>query len=177
MIVVKKAKVMWFNKIKKQIERKKNEKQLIKEENARRNAVITMMANCGQGLKVFGFVDIYFGERITIGENCKLNNQVILNGRSGITIGDDVTISPGAKVLSTGYDLDVFFNSGERIHKEDTPIYIGNHCWIGAGAIILPGVKITGEYVVIGAGSVVTKDISDSRVVVAGNPARIIKRM
>lgn len=157
MIVVKEAKVMWINKLNKQIERKKTEKQFTKKENALRNAVISIIANCGQGLKVFGSVDVYSGERITIGENCKLNSQVILNGRSGITIGDDVTISSGAKVLSTGYDLDVFFNFGERIHKEDMPIFIGNQCWIGAGAIILPGVQITGEYVVIGAGSVVTK--------------------
>ena len=66
--------------------------------------------------------------------------------------------------------------TGEKIHVEDLPVHIGNHCWVGANAIILPGVKITGEYVVIGAGAVVTKDITESRVVVAGVPAKIIKR-
>lgn len=161
----------------KQIDQSRKTKQFFKEERAYKNAVISKTADCGDDLRVFGSVEIYLGVRVTIGNRCKLNSQVILNGRSGISIGDDVTISSGAKVLSTGYDLDVFFNSGERIHKEDMPIFIGNHCWIGAGAIILPGVQITGEYVVIGAGSVVTKDISESRVIVAGNPARIIKRM
>ena len=168
---------MWIKKKIKRINRNRKIKRLAKQENSLRSLVLSAVSDCGNGLKVFGNVDIFGGEKIVIGKNCKLNSQVILNGRSGITIGDDVTISPGAKILSTGYDLDVFFNSGERIHKEDVPIYIGNHCWIGAGAIILPGVQITGEYVVIGAGSVVTKNIPENRVVIAGNPARIIKRM
>lgn len=156
---------------------KKERKRLEKETYHRINNVLCSVQRCGNMLRVFGDVEIYSGERIIIGERCKLNTQVILNGRSGITIGDDVTISPGAKILSTGYDLERFFNTGERIHFSDKPIIIGNHCWLGAGAIILPGVQITGEYVVIGAGSVVTKNIPENRVVVAGNPARIIKRM
>lgn len=63
------------------------------------------------------------------------------------------------------------------MHVTDKPIVIGNHCWICADAIILPGVEITGEYVVIAAGAVVTKSIKESRVIVAGNPARIIKKV
>lgn len=66
--------------------------------------------------------------------------------------------------------------TGERKHIEDSPIYIGNNCWVGANATILPGVNIIGEYVIIGAGAVVTKDVTESRVLVAGNPATIIKR-
>ena len=63
------------------------------------------------------------------------------------------------------------------MHVTDKPIVIGNHCWICADAIILPEVEITGEYVVIAAGAVVTKSIKESRVIVAGNPARIIKKV
>lgn len=156
---------------------KKKRKKLEKEIANRINTVICSVQRCGNALEVFGDVEIFSGENITIGDHCKLNTQVILNGRSGIKIGNNVTISPGAKILSTGYDLERFFNTGERIHFSDKPIIIGNHCWLGAGAIVLPGVQITGEYVVVGAGAVVTKDISESRVIVAGNPARIIKRV
>ena len=135
------------------------------------------ITRCGNGLEVFGEVDVSYPERITIGDNCKLNHRVYLNARSGITIGDDVSISYDAKIVSTGYDLEHWIQTGERIHFEDKPIYIGNHCWIGTGATILPGVHITGEYVVVAAGAVVTKDIAESKVVVAGSPAKIVKRL
>lgn len=132
---------------------------------------------CGEELEVFGEPELSFPQNITIGDGFKINSLAYLNGRSGITIGHNVTVSRGAKIISTGYDLDKFFANGERVHITDKPIFIGNHCWICADAIILPGVKITGEYVVVAAGAVVTKDITESKVVVAGNPARIVKRM
>lgn len=134
------------------------------------------LKQCGHELKVLGHITCFSPERIAIGDRCKLNERVILNGRSGINIGNDVTLSYGAMVLSTGYDLDKFMFSGKRVHLENQPVLIGDHCWICANAIILPGVKITGEYVVVAAGAVVNKDILESRVVVAGNPAKIVKR-
>ena len=133
--------------------------------------------SCGENLEVYGDVTIYSGDKLVIKDNCKLNDKVYINARSGVYIENDVTISYDAKIISTGYDLEKWVATGERIHKEDTPIHIGDHCWIGAGAIILPGVKITGEYVVVGAGAVVTKDITDSYVTVAGSPAGIVKRL
>ena len=131
----------------------------------------------GQSLKVFGKIQCYSPGNIVIGDRCNLNDGIYMNARSGITIGNDVTISNSAMLISTGYDLDHWVATGERIHFEDKPIVIGNHCWIGARAIILPGVEITGEYVVVGAGAVVTKSITESKVVVAGNPAKIVKRL
>ncbi|MBR2867781.1 MAG: hypothetical protein IKB88_01785 [Clostridia bacterium] len=130
---------------------------------------------CGEGLDLFGVPEILFPKHISVGNNLKINKDVYINARSGVTIGDNVTLSYGAKIISTGYDIDTWMETGKRIHKEDTPVHIGNNCWVGAGAIILPGVQITGEYVLIGAGAVVTKDITESKVLVAGNPARIIK--
>ena len=138
------------------------------------NNVKKQVRNCGRNLEVLGKPEIFPGENITIGNNCKINADVMLNGRSGITIGDNVTLSHGAKVISTGYDIERFMATGERVHINDKPITIGNNCWVGANAIILPGVKIT--VIVIGAGAVVTKDVTESRVLVAGNPARIVKR-
>ena len=136
-----------------------------------------MLKKHGQSLKVFGEIQCYFPEKVVIGDRCNLNDCVHMNARSGITIGNDVTISNGAMLISTGYDLEHWVATGERIHIEDKSIVIGDHCWIGARAIILPGVEITGEYVVVGAGAVVTKSITESKVVVAGNPARIVKRL
>lgn len=132
---------------------------------------------CGTNLKVFGEVDLSYPQNIRIGNDCRLNHRVFLNGRSGITLGNDVTISHGAMLLSSGYDIKKWLATGKKEHFENKPIHIGNHCWIGAGAIILPGVNITGEYVVVGAGAVVTKDIVESKVIVAGNPAKIVKRL
>lgn len=141
------------------------------------NRVKRKIKKCGDSLEVFGQVDIVFPENIIIGHKCRLNQSTYLNARSGITIGDDVTISYGAKIISTGYDLKHWINTGNKKHFEDKPIFIGNHCWIGTDSIILPGVNIVGEYVVIAAGSVVTKDVVESRVVLAGSPAKIIKKL
>lgn len=135
------------------------------------------LKKCGKDLEVFGKPELSFPQNIVVGDGFKINALVYLNGRSGIQIGNFVTISRGAKIISTGYDLDEFFSSGERIHVTDQPIFIGDYCWICVDAIVLPGVRITGNHVVVAAGAVVTKDITESRVIVAGNPARIVKRM
>ena len=164
------------DKFKKRICQNENERYQ-KELKALADSVRRQLGHCGNNLKVFGEVDLSYPQKIKIGNECRLNHRNYLNARSGIILGDDVTISHGAMVISAGYDLDKWLETGKKEHFEDQPIYIGNHCWIGAGAIILPGVNITGEYVIIGAGAVVTKDIMESKVVVAGNPAKIVKRL
>lgn len=147
------------------------------EQDKRNSSFKLAVKGCGIGLEVIGVPELCFPQNITIGNGFRINSLAYLNGRSGIQIGNNVTVSRGAKIISTGYSLDEFFNNGERIHITNKPIIIGNYCWICADAIILPGVRITGEYVVVAAGAVVTKDITESRVIVAGNPARIVKRM
>ena len=155
----------------------KKKKKLIEENNKLRLSVQNTVCKCGCDLEVFGEPEILFPEKLHIGDGCKINRLVYLNARSGIILGNYVTLSRGAKLISTGYDIDMFFDKGERVHITDKPIYIGDHCWICADAMILPGVEITGEYVIVAAGAIVTKSINESRVIVAGNPARIIKRM
>ena len=78
---------------------------------------------------------------------------------------------PGVIVATAGHPI--LPSLREKGYQYNMPVSIGKNCWIGAGAIILPGVQI-GDNVVIGAGSVVTKDIP-ANVVAAGNPCRIIK--
>lgn len=58
---------------------------------------------------------------------------------------------------------------------EEKPVFLNDHTWIGAGAIILPGVHITGKGVVVAAGAIVTKNIEDDYVLVAGSPAHVVK--
>ncbi len=151
---------------------KKEKKKKAKKLNEFRNS----LASCGDNLMLFGIPKISEKKKLSIGNDCRINSDVYINARSGVTIGDDVTLSHGAKIISTGYDIERWINSGKKFHTADTPVYIGNHCWVGANAVILPGVKITGEYVVIGAGAVVTKDITESKVAVAGVPAKVIKK-
>lgn len=112
-----------------------------------------------------------YGYNIEIGENFYMNvNCVILDGAK-VTFGDNVFVAPGCGFYTAGHPLSVTQrNQGLEYAR---PITIGNNVWIGAQVCVLPGVSI-GDNTVIGAGSVVTKDIP-SNVVAAGNPCRIIR--
>jgi len=109
------------------------------------------------------------------GNNCRLNDNVFLHGGGGIVIKDNVTISASAKLISYGYDTVDWINN--CVHKKHVgkEIFIGKNTWIGAGVIVLPGVRINGVGVILAAGAVVTKSFDDDYVVIAGNPAQIIK--
>lgn len=85
-----------------------------------------------------------------------------------ITIGEMCAIGWRAEILDSS-----FHATGEN--TKATAVHIGDHVWIGAGAIILPGVEIPGGCIVA-AGSIVTKSVSESNVLLAGSPARIVKR-
>lgn len=162
-----------ISKLKKRLENFKNQKY-----QARLTAKVRkQVAECGENLQVYGEVEISIPSNVKIGNNCKLNSNTYINARNGVFLGDDVTVSYGVKLISSGYDIEKWVKTGVKEHPPMEPVYIGNHCWIGAGATILPGVKITGEYVVIGADSVVTKDVTESKVILAGSPAKIIKKI
>jgi len=88
---------------------------------------------------------------------------------SGIHIGENTLIASGVKILSHDHCKRVDNNQPFLTHT-----YIGKNCFIAVNAIILPGVKI-GDEVIVGAGSIVTKDVP-SNTVVAGNPAKIIRK-
>jgi acetyltransferase-like isoleucine patch superfamily enzyme len=90
------------------------------------------------------------------------------NGLNGIDFGDNVWIGPGVRVISANHDI---YQYDKHVSAER--IKIGSNVWIGANAIILPGVSI-GNGTVLGAGAVVTKSLPEN-VVAVGNPARIIK--
>lgn len=113
-----------------------------------------------------------YGFNITIGENFFANNNLTLLDVCPITIGDNVLIAPNVGIYTAGHTLDPQLRL-ETGGEYGQPVVIGNNCWIGANVTILPGVTI-GDNVVIGAGSVVTKDISADKLAL-GNPCREIR--
>ncbi|CDE60606.1 uncharacterized protein BN657_02244 [Fusobacterium sp. CAG:439] len=107
--------------------------------------------------------------KVKIGNNVVVMNGSLMMASGGITIEDNTMLAANVQLISNNHDLD------ERTIITCLPIHIKKNCWIGAGTTILRGVTI-GENSVVGAGSVVTKDVPDN-VIVAGNPAKIIKNI
>ena len=109
------------------------------------------------------------GFRIKIGERVFINMGVMMTDLGKITIEDDVLIGPGAKIITVNHYLE----PEKRKELELDPVVIEKNAWIGAGATILPGVRI-GKNAVVAAGAVVTKNVAPNSVV-AGVPAKLIK--
>lgn len=106
---------------------------------------------------------------LVYGKNFRMHESVIIdfNHAWHITIGNDVTLAPRVNILAHDGSTMKYVN-----HTKIGKVDIGNHVFIGASAIIMPGVTI-GNNVIIGVGSVVTHDVPDNRVA-AGNPAKVI---
>lgn len=138
--------------------------------------LMSLVKSHGENFEIWGDYDLLNPQNVSIGSNVSINNGVYINAMSPITIGDNVTLSTGAKLIAAGIDLDCWKKGGYD-HLPEQDIVIGNNVWIGANALVLGGVKITGDFVVVAAGAVVTKDITESNVIVAGCPARIIKNL
>ncbi len=108
-------------------------------------------------------------DKVKIGNNVAIMSNCLMMASGGITIEDNTMLAANVQLISNNHDLD------NRPVITCLPIHIKKNCWIGAGATILRGITI-GENSVVGAGSVVTKDVPDN-VIVAGNPAKIIKKI
>jgi len=128
----------------------------------------------GRKVAVFGDFRVVHPHNVRIGSNCAINHDVFILGQCGIDIGDDVVLSTRVMLIDASLDPSTF---GEPLKRKynDAPICIGRGAWIGAGTIVLPGVTV-GERSVVGAGSVVTRDVPPLSVV-AGNPARLIRKI
>lgn len=128
---------------------------------------------CGGKLYILPNSIISYPYRVTIGYNVFINRGVNITARAEITIGDNALIGPNVVINSGMHNYEktniLIRDQGHRIQ----PICIGNDVWIGACAVIMPGVSI-GDGSVIGAGSVVTKSIPPYSVA-AGVPAKVIK--
>ncbi len=112
-----------------------------------------------------------YGWNISIGENVFVNHGLVALDVAPIVIGDDVLIGPGVQLLTPTHPVDPLLRRAKW--EAAAPITIDENAWLGGGAIVLAGVTI-GRDSVIGAGAVVTRDVAPG-VVVAGNPARVIR--
>jgi maltose O-acetyltransferase len=113
-----------------------------------------------------------YGSNIELGERIFFNFNCIVLDVCRVRIGDYTLFGPGVQVLTPRHPLDAALR---RKQEYGRPVDIGNDVWVGAGALILPGVTI-GSDTVIGAGSVVTRDVP-SNVLAAGNPCRVIRKI
>lgn len=114
-----------------------------------------------------------YGCNIHAGARLFVNFGCIVLDCAPVVIGDDVQIATAVQIVTATHPVD----PDERLSGWETahPVRIGHRAWIGAGAIILPGVTV-GDDAVVGAGAVVTRDVA-ARTVVAGNPARVIRTL
>ena len=129
------------------------------------------LGSIGKGTWVASSFNCDYGKNIFLGSNITMNFNVTILDIRKVTIGDNTMIGPGTLITSVGHPLSP---KGRRGHQAFAkPVNIENDVWIGGNVVILPGITI-GKGSVIGAGSVVTKDIPPFSVAV-GSPARVIK--
>lgn len=112
-----------------------------------------------------------FGKFTTVGRGVFVNFGCTFLDRGGITLEDEVFIGPNVQLLTENHPE----RPSERRNVYTKPILIRRGAWIGAGAIVLPGVTV-GRHSIVAAGAVVTKEVPDG-VIVAGNPARIMREI
>ena len=137
-----------------------------------------VLAECGPHLTINGKPLIFQPHKIHMGDHVTINNGCQISPRAEIYIGDYVTMSRGAQITAGTLDMNHWSDERykEHVHTEGE-VVLGEGTWLCVNSIVLPGVHITGKGVVVAAGSVVTHDVDEDYVVVAGSPARVVKRL
>ena len=133
-----------------------------------------MFAQIGEGCYIEPpFHANFGGGHVHFGKNVYANFGLTMVDDTHIYVGDYTMFGPNVIVATAGHPILPALR--EKSYQYNMPVHIGRNCWIGGGAIILPGITI-GDNVVVGAGSVVTKDLP-SNVVAVGNPCRILREV
>ncbi|KAF7897645.1 uncharacterized protein EAF01_008611 [Botrytis porri] len=122
-----------------------------------------------------GPINVDYGTNLRIGKGVYINFNCVFLDTCLITIGARTLIGPSCSFYAAMHPLDPFLRNGVHGPELGAPITIGEDCWFGGNVTVCPGVTI-GRGCTMGAGSVVTKDVPDFHVV-AGNPAKIIKKI
>ena len=133
-----------------------------------------VFAECGEGCYIeLPFRANWGGHHVHMGSWVYANSNLTLVDDGHIYIGDHVMFGPNVTVVTANHPVEPTLRAGRYQYNKD--VHIGENAWIGAGAVIVPGVTI-GRNSVIGAGSIVTRDIPDN-VVAVGNPCRVLREI
>jgi maltose O-acetyltransferase len=137
-------------------------------EPARGPLLAALLGSIGRGSAVRAPVHVDYGAHIHIGEDVFLNYGCVLLDVCEIRIGDRTQIGPHVQLLAADHPREAAARDAGL--ESGLPVTVGRNCWIGGGALLLPGVTV-GDDAIVGAGSVVTRDVP-AGATVAGNPAR-----
>lgn len=132
-----------------------------------------LLAEVGEDCYVEPPLHANWGCHTHFGDKVYANFNLTLVDDTDIYVGDSVMFGPNVTVATAGHPI--LPELRENAMQYNVPVHIGNNVWIGAGAVILPGVTI-GDNSVIGAGSIVTKDVP-ANVVAVGNPCRVLREI
>ena len=131
-----------------------------------------MIADIGEGCYIEPpFHANWGGKHVHLGKNVYINFNATFVDDTHIYVGDYTMIGPNVTLATAGHPI--LPELREKYYQYNLPIHIGKNCWLGAGVIVLPGITI-GDNSVIGAGSVVTRDIPEN-VVAVGNPCKVLR--
>lgn len=144
------------------------------EQKKRTQMLRQMFAEIGDGCYIEPpFHANWGGRHVHFGCNVYANFNLTLVDDTHIYVGDGVMFGPNVTVATAGHPI--LPELRQEAYQYNAPVYIGKNCWFGAGALILPGVTI-GDNTVVGAGSVVSRDLP-ANVVAVGNPCRVLRQI
>lgn len=156
---------------------------LYEDETEKRNAILDeILGSKGEGTFLQGPITFHYGKHTHIGKRCFINFNFTVQDDAEVTIGNDCNFGPNVTIVTPIHPM--LPDERKRIKCADgqirrlcyaKPVRIGNDCWFGANVVVCPGVTV-GDNCVIGAGSVVTRDIP-SNSFAAGNPCRVIREI
>lgn len=144
---------------------------------------LSLRLKCFIFQKIFGFnrqvswpvhwtSKIIAPDRIDRGNRCPgLSNGCHLDGRNGIIFGDNVWIGPRVTIISMNHDVNDFSS-----YIKEQPVIIGKNSWLATNSVVLPGVEL-GEHTVVAAGAVVNSSFPEGNQVLAGVPAKVVKKL
>ena len=136
-----------------------------------RELITDLLGGAGKNCTVCQPFHVDYGSNIFVGNNFFANYNCMILDVGRVDIGDNVMLAPNVAIYTAGHPI---HHEARNSHYEyGIPVKIGSNVWIGGNSVIVPGVTV-GDNTVIGAGSVVTKDIP-SGVIAAGNPCRVIR--
>lgn len=132
-----------------------------------------ILGSCGKNCCITQPFHCDYGKHIFVGDNFYTNYNCVILDVAKVEIGNNVFFAPNVSIYTAGHPIHP--QARNSLYEYGMPIKIGNNVWVGGNTVILPGVTI-GDNCVIGAGSVVTKDIPSNAVAV-GNPCKVIRKI